>query len=148
MVSSIANHSHLATDDLLDPTHHKMSPSSVPASGQGLASKLIQSRKRKNDDDGDDEYEPSGTPNTKRPRKDPPSHSEIESKPKPGPRREPHGQPLVWSEKRASLAAALPYYKSHQGSLYTSSLVPYGILVDAQVGTRDHFSSQVIITSL
>lgn len=61
---------------------------------------------------------------------------------------EPHGQPLAWAEKRAALNDALPYFKSHQGSVYTAGLMPKGMLIDGIVGTRDHFSSEVIITSM
>ncbi|KAI2781474.1 hypothetical protein F4815DRAFT_492668 [Daldinia loculata] len=61
---------------------------------------------------------------------------------------EPHGQPLAWAEKRAALNDALPYFKSHQGSVYTAGLMPKGMLIDGIVGTRDHFSSEVIITSI
>ncbi|KAI1379724.1 hypothetical protein F4677DRAFT_441925 [Hypoxylon crocopeplum] len=61
---------------------------------------------------------------------------------------EPHGQPPVWSEKRAALNDALSYFKAHQGSLYTKGLTAYGMLIDAEVGVRDYFSTQVIITSI
>ncbi|KAI0119492.1 hypothetical protein F4814DRAFT_458716 [Daldinia grandis] len=61
---------------------------------------------------------------------------------------EPHGQPLAWANKRAALNDALPYFKSHQGSVYTADLMPKGMLIDGVVGIRDHFSSQVVITSI
>ncbi|KAI0838289.1 hypothetical protein F5Y06DRAFT_303962 [Hypoxylon sp. FL0890] len=61
---------------------------------------------------------------------------------------EPSAEPPVWSEKRAALNDALPYFKSHQGSLHTIDKMPQGMLIDAEVGTRDHFGSQVIITSV
>ncbi|KAI1407780.1 hypothetical protein F5Y13DRAFT_205720 [Hypoxylon sp. FL1857] len=56
------------------------------------------------------------------------------------------GEPLVWSNRRAALNDAVPYYRAHQGSLYTMKNVPQGMLIDAEVGSRDHFGSQVIIT--
>ncbi|KAI2637666.1 hypothetical protein GGS26DRAFT_603401 [Hypomontagnella submonticulosa] len=58
-----------------------------------------------------------------------------------------HDEPPVWAEKRAALNDALPYFKAHQGALYTRNLIPKGMLIDQMVGARDHFSSQVIITS-
>ncbi|KAF3065221.1 hypothetical protein GL218_02397 [Daldinia childiae] len=61
---------------------------------------------------------------------------------------EPHGQPLAWADKRAAFNDALPYFKSHQGSVYSAGLMPKGMLIDGIVGMRDHFSSQVIITSI
>ncbi|KAI1654716.1 hypothetical protein F4813DRAFT_398851 [Daldinia decipiens] len=61
---------------------------------------------------------------------------------------EPHGQPLAWADKRAALNDALPYFKSHQGGVYSAGLMPKGMLIDGIVGTRDHFSSQVIVTSI
>ena len=58
------------------------------------------------------------------------------------------GQPPVWSERRAALNDAVPYFKAHQGSLYTNDIIPKGMLIDAQVGGHDYFGSQVIITSM
>ncbi|KAI2617129.1 hypothetical protein GGR54DRAFT_649065 [Hypoxylon sp. NC1633] len=60
----------------------------------------------------------------------------------------PSSQPPVWTDKRAALNDALPYFKSHQGSLYTTGLMPKGMFIDSQVAIRDHFSSQVIITTI
>ncbi|KAI0138031.1 hypothetical protein F4776DRAFT_72636 [Hypoxylon sp. NC0597] len=60
----------------------------------------------------------------------------------------PSADPPVWAEVRGALANALPYYKSHQGSLYTKNCIAQGMLVDAEVGSRDRFDSQVIITSV
>ncbi|KAL7621160.1 hypothetical protein AAE478_008477 [Parahypoxylon ruwenzoriense] len=61
---------------------------------------------------------------------------------------EPHGQPPVWAEGRGALADSLPYFKAHQGGLHTNDLVPFGMLIDREVGIRDHFGSQIIITSV
>ncbi|KAI0169807.1 hypothetical protein GGR52DRAFT_592408 [Hypoxylon sp. FL1284] len=60
----------------------------------------------------------------------------------------PHGAPPAWSEKRAGLNDALDYFKAHQGSVYTRDKKPFGVLIDSEVDVRDHFSSQVIITSI
>ncbi|KAI1392335.1 uncharacterized protein F4822DRAFT_441355 [Hypoxylon trugodes] len=60
----------------------------------------------------------------------------------------PSGPPPVWSEKRAALNDALPYFKAHQGGMYSTKKVAKGILIDSEVGVRDSFSSQVIITSI
>ncbi|KAI6088483.1 hypothetical protein F4821DRAFT_277204 [Hypoxylon rubiginosum] len=62
--------------------------------------------------------------------------------------REPHGSPRVWAEKRAALSDSLPYFRIHQGSLQTQNMVPKGMLIDSEVGPRDYFGSQVIITSI
>ncbi|KAI1779325.1 hypothetical protein F4818DRAFT_455388 [Hypoxylon cercidicola] len=130
----------------------------VPRSGTVIL-KSTGSRKRKNKDD--DDYEPTtksrrthqnsrrvgstsrastfssatGSSSTSQ-------TTELKSLP------EPHGQPAVWSEKRASLCDALPYFKAHQGSVYMRDLYAYGMLIDGEVGIRDHFSSQLIITSI
>lgn len=56
--------------------------------------------------------------------------------------------PPVWSDKRQALCDALPYFKSHQGAMYTSGLVMKGFLIDGEVSIRDMLTSNVIITSL
>ncbi|OTA54703.1 hypothetical protein K449DRAFT_377378 [Hypoxylon sp. EC38] len=61
---------------------------------------------------------------------------------------EPSAEPPVWAAVKAALNDAVPYFKKHQGSLYTQKLVAQGMLVDAEVGSRDKFLSQVIITSV
>ncbi|KAH6697235.1 hypothetical protein F5X68DRAFT_226622 [Plectosphaerella plurivora] len=58
------------------------------------------------------------------------------------------GEPPVWAEKRQALCDALPYFKSHQGSLYTSKLVAKGILIDGELSIRDILTQDVIITAL
>ncbi|KAI1454059.1 hypothetical protein F4805DRAFT_477797 [Annulohypoxylon moriforme] len=60
---------------------------------------------------------------------------------------EPSGMPPAWSERRTTIADCLPYFKSHQGALYSTLKVAKGFLIDAQVAVRDHFDSQVIITT-
>ena len=61
---------------------------------------------------------------------------------------EPSGMPQVWAEKRSALCNALPYFRSHQSSLYSHNGVAVGMLIDAKVGDHDIFSSQVIITTM
>lgn len=61
---------------------------------------------------------------------------------------QPYGEPPVWSDKRQALCDALPYFKSHQGSLYSSRLVAKGILVDSEASIRDTMTSDVIIYAL
>lgn len=57
-------------------------------------------------------------------------------------------QPLVWSDKRQSLCDTLPYFKSHQGSLYSHDLIARGILIDGEITIRDTITPNVIITAL
>ncbi|KAI1140779.1 hypothetical protein F5Y05DRAFT_423688 [Hypoxylon sp. FL0543] len=61
---------------------------------------------------------------------------------------DPSAEPPAWAEKRAAINDALPYFKSHNGSLHTINKVPQGMLIDAEVGPTDYFGSQVIITTL
>ncbi|KAI1760562.1 hypothetical protein GGR53DRAFT_525955 [Hypoxylon sp. FL1150] len=95
--------------------------------------------KRKRTDDDVESSETAALPEAKRQKQE----DKVD-----GRQREPHGSPEIWAEKRAALNDALPYFKAHQGSLYTKDLIPYGMLIDAEVGVRDHFSSQLIITSI
>ncbi|TEA20373.1 hypothetical protein C8034_v008947 [Colletotrichum sidae] len=41
--------------------------------------------------------------------------------------------PEIWAENRQSLCDALPWYKSHEASLYTIDKVAKGILINKQV---------------
>jgi hypothetical protein len=61
---------------------------------------------------------------------------------------EPVGQPEVWADKRQQLCETLPYYKSYQGSAYTSENVLHGVLVDSEVSPRDRFDEEIIITTV
>lgn len=56
--------------------------------------------------------------------------------------------PVVWSEKRQGLCDALPYFKMHQGSLYSRKLAPKGFLIDGECTHRDMMDGDIIITSL
>ncbi|KAI1803856.1 hypothetical protein F4811DRAFT_571616 [Daldinia bambusicola] len=59
---------------------------------------------------------------------------------------EPCGEPEVWCDNRSPLNDAAQYFKSHQGSLHTTDLVPEGTLIDGSGGTRDCAGSEVVIT--
>ncbi|ROT34664.1 hypothetical protein SODALDRAFT_285960 [Sodiomyces alkalinus F11] len=56
--------------------------------------------------------------------------------------------PVVWAEKRQSLCDALPYFKMHQGSLYSKQLIPKGFLIDGEFTYRDMMNTDIVITSL
>ncbi|TDZ60602.1 hypothetical protein CTRI78_v004833 [Colletotrichum trifolii] len=56
--------------------------------------------------------------------------------------------PEIWAENRQSLCDALPWYKSHEASLYTIDKVAKGILINKQVSVRDYLSDEVIVTTL
>ncbi|KAL2757753.1 hypothetical protein ACRALDRAFT_2016840 [Sodiomyces alcalophilus JCM 7366] len=60
----------------------------------------------------------------------------------------PVQDPVVWAEKRQSLCDALPYFKMHQGSLYSKRLVPKGFLIDGEFTHRDMMNGDIVITSL
>jgi hypothetical protein len=61
---------------------------------------------------------------------------------------EPHGQPIVWANKRQQLCETVPYYNAYQGSAYTNQGIVYAVLVDKEVSVRDKFEEEIIITSL
>ncbi|KAF9879398.1 hypothetical protein CkaCkLH20_02941 [Colletotrichum karsti] len=54
----------------------------------------------------------------------------------------------IWADNRQALCDALPYFKSHEGSLYTSLKVAKGILINKHDTVRDMLGSEVIITTL
>lgn len=60
---------------------------------------------------------------------------------------DPIGQPIVWSLGRQGLCESLPYYRNYQKGAYTSGGRVYGILLSAEVGLRDKFNEDVIITT-
>ena len=60
----------------------------------------------------------------------------------------PQGEPPVWSDKRQALCDSLPWYKAHQGSIYTSGLMAHGLLLDGEYEFSDIVEGQVIITSV
>ncbi|KAL0937584.1 uncharacterized protein CTRU02_207315 [Colletotrichum truncatum] len=63
-------------------------------------------------------------------------------------RSQPFGKPLVWANNRQALCDSLSYYKSHQGSLYTSEKTAKGILINKHATVRDMMGPEVIITTL
>lgn len=56
--------------------------------------------------------------------------------------------PKIWAKRRQGLCDALPYFKAHQGSLYTVNNVPLGFFIAKEARSRDHFDGQVIITTV
>ncbi|KZL86345.1 oxoglutarate iron-dependent oxygenase protein [Colletotrichum incanum] len=60
----------------------------------------------------------------------------------------PLGSPPVWAENRQALCDALPYFKAHEGSLYTKDKIIKGMLLNAFSSARDYLGTEVIITTL
>ncbi|KAI1343572.1 hypothetical protein F5Y15DRAFT_412357 [Xylariaceae sp. FL0016] len=60
---------------------------------------------------------------------------------------EPHGETPVWSDTRSALCDALEYFKAHQGAVYSKDKVAAGFLIDKEVGDRDQFQNQIVISS-
>ncbi|KAK1590851.1 uncharacterized protein LY79DRAFT_686310 [Colletotrichum navitas] len=60
----------------------------------------------------------------------------------------PMGSPPVWAENRQALCDALPYFKAHEGSLYTKDKLIKGMLLNAFSSVRDYLGAEVIITTL
>lgn len=59
------------------------------------------------------------------------------------------GQPPVWAEQRQALCDATPYFKSHQGGLYTKDCAAIGVLIDKSGFTiRDVIGSDVVVTTM
>lgn len=61
---------------------------------------------------------------------------------------EPVGNPEVWAFKRQQLCETLPYYNAYQSGAYMQDGVARSMLIDKEVGIRDKFDSQVVITSV
>jgi hypothetical protein len=59
-----------------------------------------------------------------------------------------YGKPPVWADKRQSLCEALPYYKAYMSGAYQQAGVARGFLVDKEVGLRDKFEEEILITSV
>ena len=57
-------------------------------------------------------------------------------------------EPRIWAKRRQGLCDALPYFKAHQGSLYTIDCLPLGLLIAKEARSRDNFDGQVIITTV
>ncbi|EFQ26605.1 uncharacterized protein GLRG_02425 [Colletotrichum graminicola M1.001] len=60
----------------------------------------------------------------------------------------PIGSPPVWAENRQALCDALPYFKAHEGSIYTKDKLIKGMLLNAFSSVRDYLGAEVIITTL
>jgi hypothetical protein len=60
----------------------------------------------------------------------------------------PYGEPPVWADKRQCLCEALPYYKAYMSGVYQQAGVACGFLVDKEVGPRDKFQDEFLITSV
>ncbi|KAK1986154.1 hypothetical protein LZ30DRAFT_648473 [Colletotrichum cereale] len=60
----------------------------------------------------------------------------------------PIGSPPVWAENRQALCDALPYFKAHEGSVYTKNKIIKGMLLNAFSSVRDYLGTEVIITTL
>ncbi|KAF4628654.1 hypothetical protein G7Y89_g9496 [Cudoniella acicularis] len=60
----------------------------------------------------------------------------------------PIGKPTVWAAKRQQLCETLPYYKAYQSAAYTSEGVVYGFMCDKEVGVRDRFDDQILISRI
>jgi hypothetical protein len=58
----------------------------------------------------------------------------------------PYGQPLVWADKRQSLCETLPYYRAYQSGAYMSKGVVRAFMVDREVGPRDKFEEEIMIS--
>lgn len=57
--------------------------------------------------------------------------------------------PLAFAKNRQALCDALPYFKSHQGGLYTIESKPHGLLVSgAGFEIRDQLGHDIVITSM
>jgi hypothetical protein len=61
---------------------------------------------------------------------------------------DPCGEPPVWANKRQSLCEALPYYKAYMSGAYQQAGTARGFLVDKEVGPRDKFQEEILITSV
>lgn len=59
---------------------------------------------------------------------------------------EPFGEPPAWAFKRQQLCETLPYYRAYDGAAYTNEGILYAMLIDREVGVRDQFTDQIIIT--
>jgi hypothetical protein len=58
----------------------------------------------------------------------------------------PVGEPPVWAEKRQALCEALPYYRAYMSGAYVQDGVARSLMVDKEVGPRDKFTEEIIIT--
>lgn len=59
---------------------------------------------------------------------------------------DPYGKPPVWASKRQQLCETLPYYRAYMSGGYIHEGVVYAFLIDKEVGKRDVFDEEVVIT--
>jgi len=59
---------------------------------------------------------------------------------------DPYGKPPVWAAKRQQLCETLPYYRAYMSGAYMHEGLVSGSLIDKEVGIRDVFDDEVIIT--
>lgn len=59
---------------------------------------------------------------------------------------DPYGKPPVWAAKRQQLCETLPYYRAYMSGAYMHDGLVSGSLIDKEVGIRDVFDDEVIIT--
>jgi hypothetical protein len=76
---------------------------------------------------------------SKRPKKAAPE-SLLSSKP------EPISLPKIWAHKRQQLCTTLPWYDAYQSGAYTYQGKAFGFLCDKEVGVRDKFDDEIIIS--
>ncbi|KAJ5786325.1 uncharacterized protein N7503_011537 [Penicillium pulvis] len=57
-----------------------------------------------------------------------------------------HSSPPAWAETRQSLCDAIPWFRALQGSTYQNNGTCYGILIDADCGSRFYLDDEIIIT--
>ncbi|KAK2766113.1 hypothetical protein FQN54_007628 [Arachnomyces sp. PD_36] len=73
----------------------------------------------------------------------------VEEKPVPiedcGPK-PAYGDPPAWAETRPELCDAIPWFRSSQGGCYYVKGYCWGLLLDADCGTRSYIDDEVIIT--
>ncbi len=58
----------------------------------------------------------------------------------------PFGEPPVWADKRQSLCETLPYYKAYQSGAYITQGTVRAFMCDKEVGPRDKFTEEIMIT--
>lgn len=60
---------------------------------------------------------------------------------------EPYGKPSAWASTRQALCETLVNcYRAYESAAYTNDGILYGFLTDREVGIRDQFTDQIIIT--
>jgi hypothetical protein len=58
----------------------------------------------------------------------------------------PYGQPPVWADKRQSLCETLPYYRAYMSGAYMHCQIVRAFMVDKEVGPRDKFEEEIMIS--